>query len=72
MGGVRTNEREQVYSADHEVMGGLYAAGLIRSGFCGPHYSWSGFTGSNKMNSMVGGMLAVKAILGTWDEEFGA
>ena len=72
MGGVRTNEREQVYSADHEVMGGLYAAGLIRSGFCGPHYSWSGFTGSNKMNAMVGGMLAVKAILGTWDEEFGA
>ena len=69
-GGVRTNGFMQVYDTDRKVIPGLYAAGNIRSGACGPHYSWTGFGGTNKMNAMAGGMLAVKHMLGTWDDKF--
>lgn len=69
-GGVRTDQFMRVYRDDRTIINGLYAAGNIRSGACGPHYSWTGFGGTNKMNAMAGGMLAIKHMLGTWEEKF--
>lgn len=68
-GGVNTNRYGQVLDAECEPIEGLYAAGNIRSGLCGTHYLWKSF-GSNKLNATTGGMLCVKHMLGTWDEEF--
>lgn len=68
-GGVNTNRYGQVLDTECEPIEGLYAAGNIRSGLCGTHYLWKSF-GSNKLNATTGGMLCVKHMLGTWDEEF--
>lgn len=68
-GGLQTNKFGQVLNAEWKPAGGLYAAGNVRAGLCGTHYLWKSF-GSNKLNAMTGGMLAVKHMLGTWDEEF--
>ncbi|MGI6106098.1 MAG: FAD-binding protein [Raoultibacter sp.] len=69
-GGLSTNEYQQVYDANQQVIPGLYAAGLIRSGWSGHFYARSGFTGTSKMTAMVGGMICVKNILGTEAESF--
>ena len=68
-GGVNTNRYGQVLDSEHEPIEGLYAAGNIRSGLVGTHYLWKSF-GSNKLNAVTGGMLCVKHMLGTWDEQF--
>lgn len=68
-GGVNTNRYGQVLDDEREPIEGLYAAGNIRSGLCSTHYLWKSF-GSNKLNAVTGGMLSVKHMLGTWDEEF--
>ena len=68
-GGVNTNRFGQILDAEHEPIEGLYAAGNIRSGLVGTHYLWKSF-GSNKLNAVTGGMLCVKHMLGTWDEQF--
>lgn len=68
-GGIFINKFGQVLDTEREPLPGLYAAGNIRSGLCASHYLWKSF-GSNKLNAMTGGMLCVKHLLGTWDEEF--
>lgn len=68
-GGISTNRYGQVMDAECEPIEGLYAAGNIRSGLTGTHYLWKSF-GSNKLNAATGGMLCIKHMLGTWDEEF--
>lgn len=70
-GGLQTNKFGQVLNEKLKPVGGLYAAGNIRAGLCGTHYLWKSF-GSNKLNAMCGGMLCVKHMLGTWEEEFQA
>lgn len=67
-GGIDTNRYGQVMDTACEPIEGLYAAGNIRSGLTGTHYLWKSF-GSNKLNAVTGGMLCVKHMLGTWDEE---
>ena len=71
-GGLTTNRYQQVLDADRHPIEGLYAAGLIKSGWCAHYYGRAGFSGTSKMSGMAGGMICVKRMLGTWDEPFSA
>ena len=66
--GLRCNEYCQVENTNHEPIEGLYAAGNTQGAFFGYDYPVTGFSGFSNSRSVTGGIMAVKAILGTFDE----
>ena len=70
IGGVCTNDRLEVIDEKGRVINGLYAAGNLLGGCYGYEYPWVEFAATNKMHAMAGGMIAIKSMLGTFDEEF--
>lgn len=70
IGGIRTNRELQAVSNDGKLIEGLYVCGNALGGQFGYEFPFDGFGATNKMGAFVGGMLAVKAMLGTFDEAF--
>lgn len=71
VGGLMTDEFLRVVDSSDKVIEGLYAAGNMIGGRAGFQYldSLVG-AGSMKTTAMAGGILAVKQMLGTWEQPF--
>lgn len=70
MQGLIANTHLQVVDAHEKPIDGLYAAGNCLGGKFGFMYPDAMFTATQKMAAIVGGMLAVKDMLGEWDSAF--
>lgn len=66
--GLRCNEYCQVLNKEEEPIAGLYAAGGPQGSFFPFIYPVDGFGGLSCGRAAVGGVLAVKHALGTWDQ----
>lgn len=70
IGGIRTNKDLQVVDENEQVIPGLWVAGNALGGQWGYLFPFRWFGATNKMGAFVGGMLAIKSILGTLDQPF--
>lgn len=70
IGGIRTNKDLQVIDENDRVIPGLWVAGNALGGQWGYLFPFRWFGATNKMGAFVGGMLAVKSMLGTLDQPF--
>lgn len=69
IGGIRTNRELQVVSAKNGLpIGGLWVCGNALGGQWGNEFNYESFGATNKMGAVVGGILAVKSMLGSFDE----
>lgn len=68
IGGIRTNRELQVIRTDGTAIGGLWVCGNALGGQWGNEFNYENFGATNKMAAVVGGILAVKSMLGTFDE----
>lgn len=67
-GGLASNEFCQALSEEGTVVEGFYVAGNVQGSFSGYDYPVVGFGGFSLSRAATGGILAVKHILGTYDE----
>lgn len=68
IGGPRANRELQVVDKQGEPIEGLWICGNALGGQWGYEFSYQDFGGTNKMGAVVGDVLAVKSMLGTFDE----
>ena len=66
--GLTCNEYLQVMSTEHKPIEGLYAAGNVQGSFFGYDYPVNGFGGFSNSRSITGGVMAVKSIMGTFED----
>ncbi|BAK43991.1 FAD-binding protein [Eggerthella sp. YY7918] len=66
--GLTCNEYLQVLNTDFEPIPKLYAAGNVQGSFFGYDYPVNGFGGFSNSRSVTGGILAVKSLMGTFDD----
>ena len=67
-GGLACEEHCQVLNEAGEPIEGLYAAGNVQGSFFGYDYPVVGFGGFSLSRAATGAILAVKQMMGTFDE----
>ena len=67
-GGLRCTDELKVLDNDDNVISGLWVAGNVQGSMFGYDYPVTGFQGLSLGRALTGGILAVKSMVGTFDE----